>query len=288
MKKKILLSLSAAILVSATFIAKHLIFTVPAAPQFIEIAEESKKAALDFQSHCAEFTTDVPLDRKGELRVSVWNMYKQQNQGWQQELTALTQQADLVLLQEASLTTELQQFIIDKGYSAELVRAFDVFETSAGVLNLALQSAKKVCAHTAIEPWLRLPKSALLSEYPLSTKGTLMVVNIHAINFTIGTEDYQNQIATLSAKVTEHKGPLIIAGDFNTWSEARVTALLAQMNALGMKEVVFTPDERMRFVTGLALDHIYYRGLEIKEAHSEKSNASDHNPLQAVFSLKTQ
>lgn len=261
---------------------------MPIEPELIDITQEPKNGDFHFQSHCAEFDTDVPLDRQGELRLSVWNLYKQQSQGWQHELSRLTQRADLILLQEASLTQELQKFIIDNRYSAELVRAFDVFDTSAGVLNLALQSAKKVCAHTAIEPWLRLPKSALLSAYPLSNKETLMVVNIHAINFTIGTEDYKNQIRKLSTQVMEHKGPLIIAGDFNTWSEARLAALLEQMSALEMKEVLFEPDERMRFITGFALDHIYYRGLDIKEAHSKQSNASDHNPLQAIFTLKTQ
>ena len=62
--------------------------------------------------------------------------------------------------------------------------------------------------------------------------------------------------------------------------------ILGVVARLRLKEVRFTPDERMTFMTGLPLDHVFYRGLNVKEAHSIKSNASDHNPLEVSFSLK--
>ncbi|MCP3698686.1 MAG: endonuclease/exonuclease/phosphatase family protein [Aliivibrio sp.] len=287
MKMKTRLLSCAAIAVGLTLTAKTLIFTVPAVPEFIEITSTAEQVAPQYKSGCAQFDVSAPIDRNGQLNVLVWNIYKQQKVDWENELKALSEPSDLVLLQEASLTPELKQFVINRSYSAELVRAFDVFDTSAGVLTLAKSPATKVCAHTAIEPWLRLPKSALLSEYQLSNGEALMVINIHAINFTLGTEDYKNQIKELSKEVEGHKGPLIVAGDFNSWSGARLTELMTQVQLLGLKEVLFTPDERMRFITGLPLDHIFYRGLKVKEAHSIKSNASDHNPLQVSFSLKT-
>ncbi|PQJ89826.1 endonuclease/exonuclease/phosphatase family protein [Aliivibrio sifiae] len=288
MKKRTLFLSGSALLVGLTLVAKSIVFTVPLEPEFIELSKDTPDASLTYQSGCTQFKTSAPIDRNGQLNVLVWNIYKQQKESWEPALKSLTVSSDLVLLQEASFTTELKQFVVDKSYSAELVRAFDVFDTSAGVLTLAKESAEKVCAHTAIEPWLRLPKSALLSEYPLSDKQTLMVVNIHAINFTLGTEDYKNQIEALSQEVKQHDGPLIIAGDFNSWSNDRLETLQQQVKTLDLKEVLFTPDDRMRFITGLPLDHIFYRGLEVTEAHSMKSNASDHNPLQVSFSLKTQ
>lgn len=288
MKKRTLFLSGSALLVGLALVAKSIVFTVPLEPEFIELSKDAPDASLTYQSGCTQFKTSAPIDRNGQLNVLVWNIYKQQKGSWEATLNSLTASSDLVLLQEASLTPELKQFVVDKSYSAELVRAFDVFDTSAGVLTLAKESADKVCAHTAIEPWLRLPKSALLSEYPLSDKQTLMVVNIHAINFTLGTEDYKNQIEALSQEVKAHKGPLIVAGDFNSWSNDRLETLQQQVNLLDLQEVIFTPDDRMRFITGLPLDHIFYRGLEVKEAHSMKSNASDHNPLQVSFSLKTQ
>lgn len=288
MKKRTLFLSGSALLVGLALVAKSIVFTVPLEPEFIELSKDAPDASLTYQSGCTQFKTSAPIDRNGQLNVLVWNIYKQQKDSWEATLNSLTASSDLVLLQEASLTPELKQFVVDKSYSAELVRAFDVFDTSAGVLTLAKESADKVCAHTAIEPWLRLPKSALLSEYPLSDKQTLMVVNIHAINFTLGTEDYKNQIEALSQEVKAHKGPLIVAGDFNSWSNDRLETLQQQVKLLDLQEVIFTPDDRMRFITGLPLDHIFYRGLEVKEAHSMKSNASDHNPLQVSFSLKTQ
>jgi endonuclease/exonuclease/phosphatase (EEP) superfamily protein YafD len=288
MKKRTLFLSGSALLVGLTLVAKSIVFTVPLEPEFIELSKDAPDASLTYQSGCTQFKTSAPIDRNGQLNVLVWNIYKQQKESWESVLKSLTVSSDLVLLQEASLTPELKQFVVDKSYSAELVRAFDVFDTSAGVLTLAKESAEKVCAHTAIEPWLRLPKSALLSEYPLSDKQTLMVVNIHAINFTLGTEDYKKQIEVLSQEVKAHKGPLIVAGDFNSWSDDRLETLQQQVKLLDLQEVIFTPDDRMRFITGLPLDHIFYRGLEVKEAHSMKSNASDHNPIQVSFSLKTQ
>ncbi len=288
MKKRTLFLSGSALLVGLALATKSIVFTVPLEPELIELSNITPDAPLTYQSGCTQFTTSTPIDRHGQLNVLVWNIYKQQKDDWKAALNSLTISSDLVLLQEASLTPELKQFVVDKSYSAELVRAFDIFDTSAGVLTLAKESAEKVCAHTAIEPWLRLPKSALLSEYPLSDKQTLMVVNIHAINFTLGTEDYKNQIEALSQEVKQHDGPLIIAGDFNSWSNDRLETLQQQVKTLDLKEVLFTPDDRMRFITGLPLDHIFYRGLEVTEAHSMKSNASDHNPLQVSFSLKTQ
>lgn len=288
MKKRTLFLSGSALLVGLALATKSIVFTVPLEPELIELSNITPDTPLTYQSGCTQFTTSTPIDRHGQLNVLVWNIYKQQKDDWKAALNSLTISSDLVLLQEASLTPELKQFVVDKSYSAELVRAFDIFDTSAGVLTLAKESAEKVCAHTAIEPWLRLPKSTLLSEYPLSDKQTLMVVNIHAINFTLGTEDYKNQIEALSQEVKQHDGPLIIAGDFNSWSNDRLETLQQQVKTLDLKEVLFTPDDRMRFITGLPLDHIFYRGLEVTEAHSMKSNASDHNPLQVSFSLKTQ
>lgn len=288
MKKKTLLLFGSALLVGLVLAVKSIVFTVPLGPEFIELSKVTPDASLTYQPDCVQFNSSVPIDRNGQLNVLVWNVYKQQKNDWQAALNTLTTSSDLVLLQEANLTPELKQFVMDKSYSAELVRSFDVFDTSAGVLTLAKESSEKVCAYTAIEPWLRLPKSALLSEYALSNGQTLIVINIHAINFTLGTEDYKNQIEALSQEVQAHGGPLIIAGDFNSWSEDRLATLQQQVKPLRLKEVIFTPDERMRFITGLPLDHIFYRGLEVKEAHSTKSNASDHNPLQVSFTLKKQ
>ncbi|NMU84205.1 hypothetical protein HKB16_15060, partial [Vibrio parahaemolyticus] len=79
--------------------------------------------------------------------------------------------------------------------------------------------------YTSKEPWLRLPKSALYSQYHLSNGEKLAVVNVHAINFTVGTKEYVSQLTALEMLLKHHVGPILFAGDFNSWSESRVNAM---------------------------------------------------------------
>lgn len=58
---------------------------------------------------------------------------------------------------------------------------------------------------------------------------------------------------------------MILGGDFNTWSDSRSQALRKAMSNAGLIEVSFDPDNRSRFMDGEVLDHIYYRGLELKK-----------------------
>ncbi len=287
MRKKNRLLWYAFSVIALVFGAKLLVFTVPDNPELIEYSRANLQKT--YQSSCVQSNASKPIDHHGELNLLVWNIYKQQQDNWKSALSQLSQQSDLLLLQEASLTSELKQFINNKSYLATLVRAFDVLDIAAGVVTLATEPAEQVCAYTAMEPWLGLPKSALISLYKLSNGSHLMVINIHSINFTFGTQDYIKQIVALTQQASEHQGPLIIAGDFNTWSDERSKQLKAIMQQLALQEVQFMPDQRMRFINGLPLDHIFYRGLDVKEAHSViQNNASDHSPLQVSFSLKTQ
>jgi endonuclease/exonuclease/phosphatase (EEP) superfamily protein YafD len=57
------------------------------------------------------------------------------------------------------------------------------------------------------------------------------------------------------------------------------------MATLGLSQVTFEPDHRKKFITGLALDHVFYRDMKVKRAEAPLSDASDHNPLIVEFSL---
>ncbi len=58
-----------------------------------------------------------------------------------------------------------------------------------------------------------------------------------------------------------------------------------EISGLGLKEAEFSPDHRTEFLTGLVLDHVFYRGLTLEKAEAPSSGASDHNPLLVEFSL---
>ena len=243
----------------------------------------SAKSPL-FLSQCVENTAILPLDTDGKLSVSVWNIYKQQRSSWSSVLTELLDSSELVLLQEAKLSTGLKSFLQEDSHQVLMAKAFKVFKTQIGVMNLAKVSAESACAYQAIEPWIRFAKSALVSTYPLSNGENLLVVNLHGINFAWRLKEYRKQISLLAEQIKAHNGPVIMAGDFNTWRQGRVDMIGEFMLQLGMTEAKYAVDKRNR-VFGLALDHLYYSGLVLDEAHVTPTKASDHNPIQASFSL---
>ncbi|MBL4830148.1 MAG: endonuclease/exonuclease/phosphatase family protein [Aliivibrio sp.] len=282
MRYKNSLLLFALIVISASAVFQW-VFTVPKQAQLINIEPSSAYGGRCYQS---TNKLEMAIDVDDEVSLLVWNIYKQQGDNWAAELSRLSKKAQLILLQETSLTSELKQFISESRFIAKSVRAFDAFETSTGVLNLSTSPPQSICAYIDVEPWLTLPKSALLAYYRLSNNRVLAVVNIHAINFTFGTKEYQKQLMQLSQILVKHQGPMIVAGDFNSWSESRLQQLKSKMSLLGLIDVQFTPDYRRRFVlNNMALDHVFYRGLTLKKAEAPLSDASDHNPMSVVFGI---
>ncbi|MCV5940289.1 EEP domain-containing protein, partial [Escherichia coli] len=67
--------------------------------------------------------------------------------------------------------------------------------------------------------------------------------------------------------------------------EYRITAMKQALREANLREVQFSPDHRTQFITGLPLDHVFYRGLTLKNAKAPQSDASDHNPLLVSFTL---
>ena len=133
------------------------------------------------------------------------------------------------------------------------------------------------------EPILRLPKSALVTVYPLPNARLLMVVNIHAVNFSLGVDVYSKQLLPIGDQIAHHSGPVIMAGDFNAWSRPRMNALYRFAREMSLREVRFSDDQRRR-AFGRPLDFVFYRGLSVHDASVLVTRASDHNPLLVEFS----
>ncbi|MDN3701209.1 endonuclease/exonuclease/phosphatase family protein [Vibrio artabrorum] len=277
MFKKIIIVI--AVLITLAVVSFHIIFVIPNKPNLITF---SHNASNDIYS-CYQNPAPKAIDVSDGLSLAVWNIYKQNRSHWQSELDKLSTGKDLVLLQEASMTQELRQWMTSGQWESTHVNAFEAFEESAGVLNLATHSPLEACAYTHEEPWLRLPKSALWSRYQLSNGEVLAVINIHAVNFTFGTQDYEEQLESLTNNLQKYRGPVIFAGDFNSWSEARFAVLKEALEKVGLTEVAFAPDNRTQFITGLMLDHVFYRGLDLEKAKTPITDASDHNPMLVTF-----
>ncbi|HCH01727.1 MAG TPA: endonuclease/exonuclease/phosphatase family protein [Vibrio sp.] len=275
-------TLGAVALFIIAIVGFYSIFTIPKQPQLISIDHHSSQS--DWYCHQTEQPTPA-IDVNGKLNILVWNIYKQSDENWQAALESFSHDKQLILLQEASLTEQFTLWLNQQSWGASYVNAFKAFGVSSGVVNLASQLPNRACAYTSVEPWIQLPKSALYARYSLSNGQDLVVVNIHAINFTVGTDEFEQQIEQLQKAVQKHQGPLIIAGDFNTWSEARYEQLLTVTNTLELQETVFSPDNRRLFVNDLAFDHVFYRGLNFRSASSPITTASDHNPMLVSFEL---
>ena len=212
-----------------------------------------------------------------------WNIYKGQRESWAGDFKKLIQQQDIVVLQEAVLKKELYQTLNRQRLNWSLNTAFYYDDVETGVLTASKVRALRSCGLRAEEPLIKIPKTILVSVYPLSNNASnLLVANIHGINFTIGTEAYEQQIISLSDAIVHHQGPVIVAGDFNTWSDSRMAIVQSMAERLSLKAVTYKNHNRLTMF-GNPLDHFFYRGLELVKEESLSVNSSDHNPIKVTF-----
>lgn len=223
-----------------------------------------------------------PLPGSRLLRVMVWNIFKQQRADWLSVLQGFGKDAQLVLLQEAQTTPELVRFATANYLAADQVPALVFPQHPSGVMTLSASHPVYCCPLREREPLLRLAKSALVTVYPLFDGQLLMVINIHAVNFSLGIDVYSKQLGPIGEQILNHQGPVIMAGDFNAWSRQRILALSRFAGRMGLEEVTFIDDQR-RTAFGRPLDFIFYRGLKVMEASVLVTRASDHNPLLVEF-----
>lgn len=100
------------------------------------------------------------------------------------------------------------------------------------------------------------------------------------MNFNFGTP-FLRQIQTVYEAIKDHEGPMIWAGDFNTWSKKRFIELRKITELLGLEWL--EPENDRRF---LKLDHILYRGIIPKYATiGSNVKTSDHFPIFAEFEI---
>jgi endonuclease/exonuclease/phosphatase (EEP) superfamily protein YafD len=92
------------------------------------------------------------------------------------------------------------------------------------------------------------------------------------------------QVRRALSVLNNHAGPILLSGDFNTWSGKRSETLNEMTDSLDLRKIDYDEDHRKRFL-GQPLDHIYIRGLEVIEATTLKVDSSDHSPMSARLRL---
>ena len=212
-----------------------------------------------------------------------WNMYKGSRESWKNDFVNLTQQQDIVLLQEAVLSDDLKGALKDRGLNWHLNTAFYYDDLETGVMTASRFSSGYHCALRTAEPVIRVPKTTLISRYPLEGMSQrLLVANIHGINFTLGLGSYQLQLMAMEEILAGHDGPIILAGDFNNWSDERTQIVIEMMQRLSLKQLPYKNHNRT-LVFGSAIDHVFYRGLTVTSHKTHHVTSSDHNPITVTF-----
>jgi endonuclease/exonuclease/phosphatase (EEP) superfamily protein YafD len=231
----------------------------------------------------ATTTPPSPTTLAGTFRVTSWNMQKGARPGWSDTLTSLMAQSDVLLLQEAYLTEELQTSLQQQPYHWDQARGYLYRDIPGGVLTASAIAPTSVEAMQAREPIIQVPKTMLVTTYPLAdSHQVLLAVNVHIVNFTLATVPVQDQLLKLDTILDRHVGPVVIGGDFNTWKQKRIDIMDGWAQKHNLTPVTFADDRRPSFL-GHLVDYIFYRGLEVVTATCADMATSDHNPLTVTF-----
>lgn len=232
---------------------------------------------------CRAFLSD-------DFGMLCWNVYKNNlvQPAFQPYLRSLIgiKNIDLLLFQEANLKNDktciLSEFAIDAAANLEFGGKF------YGVLTASMTESRKSQAFLSLgkESLVGPHKSLLLSQFAFQDGTILLVLNVHAINFR-ENQRYGIEVDKFLHYVKEHQGPMIIAGDFNSWNKKRMKKLLEMQETLSLQTISFKEKSKIKSFMGYPLDYIFYRGLELLDsAVIDSKQLSDHNPLFARFKKK--
>lgn len=247
-------------------------FTVPAKDKVLLQIGEAKPGLSPLQS---------------PFSVFVWNVYKgQRARLFEQDFRALGGGKDFILLQEAVVDHRMPQIWKDdfSNYQWSLAQSFhykkDLSSTGVAIgARIRPETVDFIRAKVREMFWLT-PKLTLFSEYAFENTKVLMVCT-HMLNF-VTLRAFTNSLYEVAEKISSFDGPVVLAGDFNTWNFKRYMVMKSILRDLKLEHVELDNDGRL-----LKLDHVFVRGFSILDAkvlHSVVS--SDHYPLEIKLKLR--
>ncbi|MBK8804352.1 MAG: endonuclease/exonuclease/phosphatase family protein [Fibrobacteres bacterium] len=225
-----------------------------------------------------------------------WNTHKEINAGFLSDLGSLVgaSRADLVLLQEARVDSNpsaLQSALSDRIWHLSANLAGNGVQYGVLTASSALPLEATPLLSKAGEPIARTRKASLVTRYRIA-HDTLCVANVHALNFSPLLSGFRGQLSDLCDRLRAHSGPLIVAGDFNTWSDRKQNLSDSILGSLGLVRFGFGDQSARRTSRfGHALDHVYFHPayLEVDSASVQVRDSiasSDHVPLVVPFRLR--
>ena len=241
--------------------------------------------STDEQLFCYEARLDSIQHFPIEFNLLVWNLHKGLDKNWDTEIDKLTEDVDLALLQEVSSAQHLPQRLVSRFPYSLYAASHTFFNNQSGVNILSALPPYHYCIGSEEEPWIQIPKLVISSSYTLENGQSLLVVNLHMVNFEWNLTNYRQQLAEIITVISAHQGPIILAGDFNTWNQHRLALIKSLTHQHKLQEVTYKNDVRTRFLSN-PLDHVFVRGIEVLHADVIETESSDHNPLLLRLKIK--
>lgn len=249
----------------------------------------------------AEFS-DQAQTLTSAITVVNWNAQKGKNPQFASDLQLILEQEkpDLVFLQEARADLlEPEQM---GGYFAEGWSYPWPDGKTNGVLTLSRVPPDRVeLVPTKYREFgVTAPKVSLVTEYPLPTGEKLLAVNVHLLNFEAWSlKKISHQLEDLKKMMADHQGPIVMAGDFNTWNQKRLDLVKAVARDVKLKEVTDFPEGRTTGDTksefwnkalgvdrALPLDRVFFLGFDPTSARVLNYDTSDHRPILVKLKLQ--
>ena len=236
------------------------------------------------------------------ITIVNWNAQKGKSPQFASDLQLILEreQPDIVFLQEARV--DLLEPEKMGGYFAEGWSYPWPGGKTVGVLTLS--RVPPVRAERIPTKYRELgvtaPKVSLVAEYPLPNGEKLLSLNVHLLNFEVwSTKKITHQLEDLKKIMAAHEGPIVMAGDFNTWNQKRLDLVKDITREVKLKEVTDFPEGRTTGDTrsewwnkalgvdkDLPLDRVFFTGFDPSAARVLDYESSDHWPILVKLELQ--
>jgi endonuclease/exonuclease/phosphatase (EEP) superfamily protein YafD len=223
------------------------------------------------------------------INILMWNVFKCRKKGWYEDFTTLMRGKDIILLQEAIVNSPFDShFDLSSKHQWIMARSYRNMSNNIenGVKTGSTVAARKYNFSASIhgEPITDTKKMSLATLYPLDNSSqSLLVVNSHIINF-VSFRKFRMHLDQVFQSLKHHVGPVLLAGDFNTWNGKRMLYFETLAESFGLKQVNMIRQPRLKHLFQ-HLDHIYCRGLDVIDVKVHSNIfSSDHYPISLSIS----
>lgn len=232
---------------------------------------------------------DVPLEpanKTDELRLLLWNVHEMGDPHFKDDFIELSKDKDLILLQEAVNSEESIEtleakvgmawvfstaFIRDNGVSAGVVTG-----TSFPVLESDFNRSPKR------EPFSGKPKMTLITKIDTGHRHPLLIINFHGLVFR-HKGSLHEQLYAVNELLNSFEGPVVFAGDFNTYNNSRRRMLRTFMQQNNLIELPIELEDNVTKLKHTNLDFIFIRDLESGPLTRHMRTGSDHPALSVTL-----